>query len=219
MKEKVSFIITNLFTTMRLLGMFFLIPVFMCYGLYETMFLAALCFITDFVDGFLARKLNCSTFFGSLYDGVSDKLFLIVNLIILFYITPLTLIIVILELGIFIILTMKYRNNLNVKSNNFGKVKMWVAGITICLMYIFGSGNNIKNLLILLPLIIIEIITFISYVIEYKKEKNNINKTILNIKINKNMSLKYMLFNHEFYEKYKDDGNLRLLRGIAKREK
>ena len=114
---------------------------------------------------------------------------------------------------------MKYRNNLNVKSNNFGKAKMWVAGITICLMYIFGSGNNIKNLLILLPLIIIEIVTFFSYVIEYKKEKNNINKTILNIKINKNMGLKYMLFNHEFYEKYKDAGNLRLLRGIAKREK
>lgn len=33
------------------------------------------------------------------------------------------------------------------------------------------------------------------------------------------MSLKDMLFDHDFYEKYKDEGNLKLIRRMAKKKK
>ena len=33
------------------------------------------------------------------------------------------------------------------------------------------------------------------------------------------MSLKDMLFDHEFYERYKDEGNLKLIRRMAKKKK
>lgn len=236
-------IITNVVTLLRVIGIFALIPVYLNFGGFATFILAVICFLTDLVDGFLARHLNSSTFFGSLFDGVSDKFFLVINLLLLCFITPYALIPIGIELLIAIIQSFKYSYGYNIKANIFGKIKMWIAGITISLSYLLVDNtflvylNNgistaiinfgtlkIINILILI-LIVFETSTVISYIIEYFKNKKYLTKEMrekrkleenkLKEKIG-NMSLKDMLFDHDFYIKYKDYGNLKLVRSFAK---
>lgn len=91
MNKWAKFGITNFFTALRAVGIICLIPVFKIYGGVATALLSSCCFATDFIDGILARKLKSSTFFGSLFDGISDKAFLIVNMLLLMSITPLAI--------------------------------------------------------------------------------------------------------------------------------
>ena len=257
MNKWLKFGITNFFTALRVAGIICLIPVFKLYGGAATAMLSAGCFATDFIDGTLARKLKSSTFFGSLFDGISDKAFLIVNMLLLMSITPLAIIPIIAELGIAGVQSLKYQNNMNVQSNIFGKVKMWVAGITITLAYLLVDPTFINYLgadiaskiaglgdiklfgAVLSPLVLSELLTLGSYVKELldgknkeevldeeketvvketKKEKEEEKREELEETL-ENMDLKDMLFDHEFYEKFKDEGNLKLIRSFAKRKK
>lgn len=222
--KKFNFIITNLFTLLRLISIFALIPVYIYYGGYYTFLLCTLSFLTDFIDGFLARSLQSSTFFGSLFDAFSDKLFLIINLFLLMRISPIAIILVILELGIAFIQSHKYNRGMNIKSNIFGKIKMWVAGIIISLSYLLtdklrATGEVKLFVILFLPLIISEIITLVSYVVEYYKYKNIkqvCNENDLEKEIG-NASFKEILFEHSYYEKYKDYGNLKLIKTLSKK--
>lgn len=257
MNKWLKFGITNFFTALRVAGIICLIPVFKLYGGAATAMLSAGCFATDFIDGTLARKLKSSTFFGSLFDGISDKAFLIVNMLLLMSITPLAIIPIITELGIAGVQSLKYQNNMNVQSNIFGKVKMWVAGITVTLAYLLVDPTFINYLgadiaskiaglgdikffgAVLSPLVLSELLTLGSYVKELldgknkeevldeeketvveetKKEKEEEKREELEETL-ENMDLKDMLFDHEFYEKFKDEGNLKLIRSFAKRKK
>ena len=257
MNKWLKFGITNFFTALRVAGIICLIPVFKLYGGAATAMLSAGCFATDFIDGTLARKLKSSTFFGSLFDGISDKAFLIVNMLLLMSITPLAIIPIIAELGIAGVQSLKYQNNMNVQSNIFGKVKMWVAGITVTLAYLLVDPTFINYLgadiaskiaglgdiklfgAVLSPLVLSELLTLGSYVKELldgknkeevldeeketvvketKKEKEEEKREELEETL-ENMDLKDMLFDHEFYEKFKDEGNLKLIRSFAKRKK
>lgn len=248
MNKWLKFGITNFFTALRVAGIICLIPVFKLYGGAATAMLSAGCFATDFIDGTLARKLKSSTFFGSLFDGISDKAFLIVNMLLLMSITPLAIIPIIAELGIAGVQSLKYQNNMNVKSNTFGKIKMWVAGITITLAYFLVDPTFINYLgvdiaskiaslghiklfgAVLSPLVLSELLTLGSYIKELRDGKDS--KVVLEEEKIKheekleeleetleNMDLKDMLFDHEFYEKFKDEGNLKLVRSFAKRKK
>ena len=248
MNKWLKFGITNFFTALRVAGIICLIPVFKLYGGFATALLSAGCFATDFIDGVLARKLKSSTFFGSLFDGISDKTFLIVNMLLLMSITPLAIIPIIAELGIAGVQSLKYQNNMNVKSNTFGKIKMWVAGITITLAYFLVDPTFINYLgvdiaskiaslghiklfgAVLSPLVLSELLTLGSYIKELRDGKDS--KVVLEEEKIKheekleeleetleNMDLKDMLFDHEFYEKFKDEGNLKLVRSFAKRKK
>ena len=152
MNKWIKIIITNTFTMIRIVGIFLIIPFFSIYGGNITAILCAICFLSDFIDGFLARNLNTSTFFGSLFDSASDKLFLIVNLLLLIKITPFTIIVILLELSIAIVQFLKYYHNFNVQANIIGKLKMWVAGIIITILYFLVDQNlktNSYNLVLL----------------------------------------------------------------------
>ena len=195
MKKWLKFGITNFFTALRAAGIICLIPVFKLYGGMAAALLSAGCFATDFVDGMLARKLKSSTFFGSLFDGISDKAFLIINMLLLMSITPLAIVPIILELGIAGVQSLKYERNLNVQSNIFGKVKMWVAGLTITIAYLLADptfinylGSNLATKIAefgdlkvfgitLAPLVLSELLTLGSYLKEFrdgtKEEKEN----------------------------------------------
>ena len=146
---------------------------------------------------------------------------------------------------------------MNVQSNIFGKVKMWVAGITVTLAYLLVDPTFINYLgadiaskiaglgdiklfgAVLSPLVLSELLTLGSYVKELldgknkeevldeeketvvketKKEKEEEKREELEETL-ENMDLKDMLFDHEFYEKFKDEGNLKLIRSFAKRKK
>ena len=122
--KKFNFLITNFVTLLRVIGIFALIPVFKIYGGFATFMLSASCFLTDCIDGLMARELKSSTFFGSLFDALSDKAFLVVNMILLMSISPLAIVPVFFELGIAYVQSVKFNKGMNIKSNMFGKVKM-----------------------------------------------------------------------------------------------
>mgnify|MGYP004518516655 FL=1 len=245
-KKKFNFLITNFVTLLRVIGIFALIPVYKIYGGFTTFMLSASCFLTDCIDGLMARELKSSTFFGSLFDALSDKAFLVINMILLMKISPLAIIPIIFELGIAYVQSVKYNKGMNIKSNMFGKVKMWVAGIVISLSYLLvdktflnylGTSlaikmnelNEIKLFSVLfIPLVLSEILTLSSYVKEYFDENKKMTPEFIKTKEEEekkveeeisNVSFKKIMFEHEYYEKYKDYGNLKLVRTLSKKNR
>lgn len=244
--KKFNFLITNFVTLLRVIGIFALIPVFKIYGGFATFMLSASCFLTDCIDGLMARELKSSTFFGSLFDALSDKAFLVVNMILLMSISPLAIVPVFFELGIAYVQSVKYNKGMNIKSNMFGKVKMWIAGIIISMSYLLvdkeflnylGSNlainmndlNEIKLFSVLfMPLVLSEILTLGSYIKEYFDENKKMTPEFKNTKEEEekkieeeisNVSFKEIMFEHEYYEKYKDYGNLKLVRTLSKKNR
>ena len=152
--------------------------------------------------------------------------------------SPYAIILIIFELTIALIQSIKYNIGMNIKSNIFGKIKMWVAGLIISLWYLLTDYkvihhfnlNNLNNktfLIIFLPLFIIEVITIISYIIEYFSDKNKLDKKVIAkrkkeeeklYKEIKNVSFWDLMFEHDYYEKYKDYGNLKLLKSLTKKK-
>ena len=59
--------------------------------------------LTDWLDGYLARKYNVSTFFGSIMDSVCDKIIMIVACTVLYNLNPYMLYAIICEVLIFIV--------------------------------------------------------------------------------------------------------------------
>lgn len=244
--KKFNFLITNFVTLLRVIGIFALIPVFKIYGGFATFMLSASCFLTDCIDGLMARELKSSTFFGSLFDALSDKAFLVVNMILLMSISPLAIVPVLFELGIAYVQSVKYNKGMNIKSNMFGKVKMWIAGIIISMSYLLvdkeflnylGSNlainmndlNEIKLFSVLfMPLVLSEILTLGSYIKEYFDENKKMTPEFKNTKEEEekkieeeisNVSFKEIMFEHEYYEKYKDYGNLKLVRTLSRKNR
>lgn len=242
-KKRLAFYLTNFVTLLRVVGIFALIPVYKIYGGVATFLLSAGCFLTDCVDGLMARSLKTSTFFGSLFDALSDKAFLVINMILLMTISPLAIVPILFELGIAYVQSVKYNLGMNIKSNKFGKFKMWIAGIVISLSYLLVDKTFINylgaNLVVkldkynevqifstlFLPLVLSEMVTLTSYIKEYfngksklteekiekqKKEEEKVEEDMREI------TLSDLMFEHEYYEKYKDYGNLKLVRTLAK---
>ena len=200
------------------------------------------CYLTDSLDGILARYWKASTFFGALFDGLADKLFTIVNFIILYMITPYAIIPIIIEIFIIFIQLFKFNRNLNIQSNIVGKSKVWILAISVVLTFFISDINNLslislefKNyitnipkeslyLCLLAPAIIMEVLTLFSYIIELCFPRNieiitTKTKRIKNTKLKRSDEFKYIKnvwFNPEFYQIHKDDTNLRDLRKLSK---
>ena len=217
---KTKFLIVNTLTTVRLLGSIFLIPVYILFGGCPAAILTAICYFTDCLDGFLARKLKCATFFGSIFDGLSDKIFNIVNLIIFLTITPISLIPIFLEITIMIIQLYKYKNNMVVKTSIMGKIKMWIAGITmfVSLLLVEYIHQKIYFAMLLIPLIIGESLTIVDYIKGIIEFKNRKIKIIKRRKEKFNMTLNEMLFNTTFYEENKNDINIKTVCDILSKK-
>ncbi len=200
-----SVILVNLITTIRLIGVIGIYPVYVRFGSLEAGILALVIYSTDFIDGFLARKLKATTFFGSLYDTVADKVLNIVCFIVLFQITTLAIIPVIIELLIAAVNYMRYKANQNVKTNIYGKIKMNILAVLIIFIFLFDQNYEIKYAAIFAPVIITELIVLFSYYMDYlenPKDFSKQKKTKTNLK---------NMFDHNFYEKNKDKDKIRSL--------
>ena len=236
-KYKRNLILVNLITGFRIIGAIVLIPIYLIYGPLYAGLVAMFFFATDWVDGFLARKLNCSTFFGALFDGISDKMFDIVALVILGLINHYMLIPAIIEV---IILVTGYNHALmgnHVASSKMGKIKTNFLDICIILNFVIYGYSSIRNIFnfnilnidsvmehnlivgITLIAIIFETITLIDYLIKNKqvnkKEQNNVLKN--EKKILSKEEIFALLFNHEYYMLHKND-NIRDLIVIKEEE-
>lgn len=239
---KLKLIVVNLLTLIRIIGTIILIPLYKIFNGKIVGIISFFCYFTDSIDGILARKWHVSTFFGAIFDGFSDKLFTIINFIILYLITPYALIPIIIEILIVLVQTFKYNHNLNVQSNIIGKSKVWILAITVVLTffcsdiesisiisiefknYILNIPNKTLYLYLLMPAIIMEILTLFSYIFEICFPKNieilvEKNKKIEMPKLNleeRKEYIKNVWLNPEFYEKHKDDTNLKDLRKLSK---
>ena len=234
---KLKLIIINFLTLIRVIGVILLVPVYHYCGGFMTGVLALICYLTDSLDGILARKWSASTFFGALFDGTADKLFTIMNFIVLYLITPFALILIFFEISIVITQILKFKNNLNLQSNIIGKFKVWVLAICVVLTFIISDINsisfissslknifnslNMKNvyLILLTPAIIIEFLTLISYILDVIapkkiKRKNAQRKEIEIPKMDGKTTweiFKLIGLNPEFYQKHCNDKNLKKL--------
>lgn len=222
-----NIIIVNMITGIRALGAILLIPIYLFYGYFWTGIAVLFFFSTDWIDGLLARKWQCSTIFGAIFDGMSDKLFALVALILLslkniFFILPIIMEIIILFVGY----NSAFKGN-NVASSFIGKVKTVILGLTLIFSFILINNQNnlfLVNLLLLI-LVIFELLTIYNYVqkdLKYTKENDLYNnkmqgnkniiaqikarKMLLNELVNSlnNKNKKSLLFDHQYYLKYRD---------------
>ena len=192
MKEKRNLIIVNLITLIRVIGAFFLIPIYLNFGFFG-LGIAVLIFVsTDSIDGFLARTLKVSTFFGAIFDAVSDKLFNVIVLSILITKIPIMALSLIFEIGILIISFHGAFKGNNAKTSTLGKIKMVIISISIVAMIFLLDYSklielfnfpNIDNMLIVnilsIIIVIIDCINFIDYL------RLDIIKTSKNTKVKK----------------------------------
>ncbi|MEI6132626.1 MAG: CDP-alcohol phosphatidyltransferase family protein [Bacillota bacterium] len=127
--------IANILTLIRLL----LVPIFAVFFIQGNYLLAivvfVLCGITDFVDGFIARKYDMVTEFGKLMDPLADKVLQITALVLLtIYFQINIAIVIVFALKEAVMLTgstFLYRKKVVVFSNWYGKVATVVLFIAI----------------------------------------------------------------------------------------
>ena len=158
-------------------------------------------FLTDFIDGKLARKYNIQTFFGSYMDTLANKVLNIILLIMLSDKSKMSLIMLILEISILIINSIGWILKKKTKSSILGRAKMWAIGITITLEYMnyfniinIDVNHIIVNLFIIITTIM-QILVIVDYVIKFIKDDNK----RLNIKLKSWKDLAYILFNTDYY--------------------
>lgn len=244
--KKFMLIFVNLLTTIRIIGVFMIVPIFFKYGGIYAAIISIACYLTDCIDGFLARKYHVSTFFGSFFDGVADKLFSCSNLIILFSVTKYSLIAIFFELLIVLIQFIKFEKNINIQSSKLGKIKTIIMSITVIFVYIVTDinklsflGINIINFvnninpniiygILFIPLYIFEILSLYSY-LKFLKTYDSNKKVVLppiNISLKPKTTFKNKFdnfctiwLNNEFYEKYKDSQGLKAIRKEIKNNK
>lgn len=147
--KNIKIIIVNVITLTRFFGALSL-PFIYCFkeadifALY-TIFL----FLTDCIDGNLARAWKVSTFFGSALDALSDKLLNSISFILLSIKFSSMLLPLILEIAIFYTIYSTYRYGGNLQASIIGKIKTVILDVFViasfCLLSlpIFKSNSNI----------------------------------------------------------------------------
>lgn len=147
-------IFVNMLSAFRILAAFLIIPSIM-FGLYWTTFIIyVLGALSDWFDGFLARKYNVGTKLGGVLDSISDKIFVCTSLIMLTLITPVWFIVIPV---ILLIIRELYISGLReflgtqkmempVPKNRFamGKIKTTIQMIAIAAFFLlFAIGSSI----------------------------------------------------------------------------
>jgi phosphatidylglycerophosphate synthase len=190
-------IFVNLITTIRFIYSLFL-P-FLKSKISNVAFICniVLIFLTDFIDGKLARKYNVQTLFGSIMDTIADKTLSIILILSILKDVNSLLPILIFEFIIATINTIGWVSGKNTKVNMIGKLKMWLLGTTIVIGYMNYFGIISYNIVKYLSFItcIIQICVIIKYISSLAKQKSIIKRA----KINSFEELKYILFDTEYY--------------------
>ena len=145
-------------------------------GLYRDLsaYIFFLAIVTDYFDGFIARRFNQTTSFGEFLDPIADKLLIVITIILLgrehesiFFLVS-SLIIVSRE---FLVIAIRQRlaelkSNISIKVNALGKIKTGFQMISLFLLLHTNIVNSYINLHIigLLLLFIAAILTVVSFI-------------------------------------------------------
>ncbi len=107
------------------------------YSSYLFLCVLVLLFLTDTIDGFLARKFQVQTFFGALMDTIADKALNIILLLCLLSSCPLLWVILLGEIIIFGINSIAFLTGKRIQASIFGKAKMWLVAFSILFGYLY----------------------------------------------------------------------------------
>lgn len=167
--------IPNLLTTIRLLIIPF-IP--LNYILLDspkmTVYLVLIAAVSDFLDGFIARKFNVITKVGQFLDPLADKLLLISILTTLYYTkqVPLSylLLFIVLEIGIIIAGTLVYihKKHVQLQSNWIGKIATFL--FFLCALYIILKGLDPVIRYLLIVIFFLKLAALGTYISEYRRQ-------------------------------------------------
>ena len=176
--------------------------------------------ITDFLDGYVARKYKQVTKFGKLLDPFVDKLLIVVTTIILIIknIIPIySLYIFIRDIIIWILaLTMMKKKKIVLAADIYGKTKTVLHFLAILFVLIIGKWNIISFDLLVLSFLTL----FPELIYGYKTylQKDKYEKIV--DKKNKKQELSYkeldMYFNAYLNDKINDEVMTKLLKAICK---
>jgi CDP-diacylglycerol---glycerol-3-phosphate 3-phosphatidyltransferase len=157
--------IPNILTSLRIVFVPVLIIVFYFFPL-EWRYLAsavvfAIAGITDWLDGYLARKLGQLTPFGAFLDPVADKLLVAVALVLLveLHASPILAIPAIVIVGREIVVSAlrewmaEYSNMRSVAVSNLGKIKTTFQMIAI--VFLLAGGPDLESLVVLLGYVLL----------------------------------------------------------------
>jgi CDP-diacylglycerol--glycerol-3-phosphate 3-phosphatidyltransferase len=153
LEKKSSFTISNFLSFLRILFVFPIVY-FISIGKNESIYIiAVLAILSDWLDGFLARKLNQITDLGKILDPVADKVLIAGAVIALYYYQEfplwLTLIIVLRDIGILIGALFIYDKHKQVTSSNWpGKISVTFIALTV-FCFIIGWSTLFRYLLFL----------------------------------------------------------------------
>lgn len=177
MSKKVKKIIVNMLSSIRIIGSIVLPFLFLKVNTVFLICLLFLIFLTDFFDGFLAKRWGVQTVGGKILDPVGDKLIIITSLLSLGKINKNLFILLMIEIVIGIISTYRVMDCEKTKASLVGRIKTWfVAGSILMVMLneliLDGNLGDIVELIIAFT-ILIELITVYSYlrVIDDPKRK------------------------------------------------
>tara|TARA_B100001027_G_scaffold164289_1_gene116527 strand:- start:268 stop:813 length:546 start_codon:yes stop_codon:yes gene_type:complete len=170
------------------LRIFFVLPII--YALQSELYLLAaflffLSSITDFMDGYLARKYELESEFGAFLDLIADKILVVTILVWLVFIyanLTLTILSILIILREIIITSFRYFLVLNnsdselIKANKYGKLKTAFQFFSIFLFILSPLLSDFYLVISLVFLFISTIIAYISLIIYFlnwsKKIKN-----------------------------------------------
>lgn len=124
-----------------------LINIFVYYNyLNYAVFFTIFASISDFFDGYLARKFKINTEYGAKLDLIADKVFSINMLILISYNSTFILNIIIIYLLIFREISMIIIRNIhkkNIPSSKFGKIKTVILNLAYILFFIHKPSSFI----------------------------------------------------------------------------
>lgn len=191
-------IIVNLITTFRLICSFLLI--IMLPNMKEIIFLISMIilFLSDSLDGILARKFQVQTLYGSTVDTIADKVLSIILIIPILKHIKVIYFILLGEIGITILNGNARLKGKHTRSSMIGKIKMWLLAITIilCYFYYFWFLNYELVLINCFMTIILQICAMIEYYQYLSKQKPS-KKSTVQIKNYKDIG--YILFSTNYY--------------------
>ena len=223
MSEKDKVKIVNAITASRVLGTFLLPTISSILTPLGTAIYIGSLWLTDAVDGYLARKWKVSTIFGANLDAFSDKLLGIAILIYLRTFFPSMIIPLIAEFSILGVNWHYGRKGADVKSSKLGKKKTVLFGITATLA-VLSTLSLTSVLASVIPTLItltscVQIYTLADYVSTHKKylkthkPKNDVSHLgiIETIKAIIKLLGDEKIYSPNYYKEHKDEPLLDML--------
>jgi len=161
---KRHFQIPNLLTLMRLTAPCFIIPAAVVGNVPLIIGLTAFFSLTDWVDGFVARKWHLTSELGEVLDAVTDKVFASTLLLVASFANPILLCNLGLEGVIAGINTHKKLKDVPVKSSIIGKVKTWFL-FSLAGLGIISSSLDIASIIntLMITTTVMQVLTIRSY--------------------------------------------------------